>query len=254
MYVQEEESRITSTYLLDLQTEEKIPFTLQEGSNHFLTDDLIFHSFYGDDEYIWDIATDKQYPIQRFTRMRSNAYLNGELNLKMLAEALRDAKNVFLIDDDNIIAVVSDFRNHPESNFNILRGDFPGRDANRTEQFLQENEITYHYISDSFSDEAISPDGRFIARHDGIYLIEANQKIVEGYSATGFYRSYSGKYFSVRGWTYDGTGVIYSKFLDPCLIEVGLIFMDEVGCFIQVPQPLLKLNLPDEYLFPAETP
>ena len=254
LYVQEEESGFSSTYLLNLQTNEKIPFTLPEGSNYFLTDELMFHAFYGDDEYIWNITTGKQYPIERFAKWNSDAYVNGELNLSILAERLREAKDVFLIDDDNIIALASDFYLNPERNFNIHRSEFPGRDANRVEQFLQQNNIAYHYVPDMFPGEAASPDGKFIARADGIYLVETNQKISDGYSASGYYRAYSGKYFSVRGWTYDSTSVIYSKFLKPCLLEMGVFVTDEVGCFVAVPQPLIKLKVPKEYLLPSKAP
>ena len=254
LYVQEKISGHSSTYLLNLQTNEKTLFALPEGSNYFLTDDLMFHSFYGDDEYILDIATGKQYPIQRFASLRSDAYINGELNLSILAEELQDAKNVFLIDDDNIVALATNFHSYPERSFSILRGDIPGREANRTENFLRQNKIIFYHVPDGFPDEALSPDGRFLARHDGIYLVETNQRIVEGYSASGFYRSYSGKYFSVRGWIYDGGGSLYSPFFSPCLIETNFFIFEYPGCFIQVSQPLLKLNLPDEYLLPAETP
>ncbi|HKY53500.1 MAG TPA: hypothetical protein VJM08_04300, partial [Anaerolineales bacterium] len=107
---------------------------------------------------------------------------------------------------------------------------------------------------DMFPGEVASPDGKFMARADGIYLIKTNQKIIDGYSASGSYRAYSGKYFSVRGWTYDGTSVVYSKFLEPCLIEMGLFIIDEVGCFVAVPQPLIILKVPEEYLLHKETP
>ena len=254
LYVQEEESRNIPTYLLDLQTGDKTSFVLPQGSNHFLADDLIFHTLYGDDEYILDITTGRQYPIQRFASLHSDAYVNGELDLSILAEELQEAKNVFLVDNDNIVALITDFHSHPELNFNILRSDFPGREANRIEHFLQQNNIAYHRILDEFPGEALSPDGRFIARDDGIYLVETGQKIIEGYSASGFYRAYSGKYFSVRGWLYDKSGALYSPFFKPCILETGFFIFEYPGCFVQVPQPLLKLKVPKEYLLPTETP
>lgn len=243
-----EEAKPVSTYLLDLQTNEKIPFSMPEGSNHFLTDDLIFHE---GDEYIFDRITGKQYPIQGFANWRSDTYINGEVNLSVLVEALRIAKDIFLIDDDIVIALDKDFRTRPKLSFFIHRANFPGRDSDRAEQFLQQNNITYHFVSDIFPGEAISPDSRFIARHDGIYLIETGEKIVESYSVSGYYRSYSGKYFSVRGWVYDSSGVIYSTFLRPCILETNFIIFEYPGCFIKVPQPLIKLKVPEEYLQPV---
>lgn len=245
LYVQEEGAGPVSTYLLDLQTKEKIPFSMPEGSNYFLTDDLIFH---GGDEYILDRMTGEQYPVQGFAYWRSDAYINGEVNLNVLVEALQNSKDVFLIDGDVVLAITQDFRTRPEFNFFIYRAAFPGRDPYRAGKFLQQNNIAYHYVLDIFPGEALSPDGRFIAREDGIYLAETGHKIIEGYSASGFYCSYSGKYFSVRGWTYDSSGALYSPFLEPCILETGFFIFEYPGCFIRVPQPLIKLKVPEEYL------
>jgi hypothetical protein len=250
LYVQEEESRITSTYLLDLQTDEKTLFALPEGSNYFLTDELIFHTLYGSDEYLLDIITGKQYPINRFAQLRSDAYVNGELNVSILAEELRKSKDVFLIDDDNIIALIPDFDKYPERNINIRRGDFPGREANRAEQFLQQYGIAYQRVYQNFvprfPNEVISQDGKLVARGDGIYSVETGQRIVGRISAS--------RDWAVRGWTYDGSAVIYSYFQNPCVIRSNFGFFDSTLCFLKVPQPVVKLKVPEEYLTPTQTP
>jgi hypothetical protein len=243
LYVEEEWAGIISSYILDLQTAEKTPFTLSEESDYFLNDELIFHSFYGDNEYIVDIKTGRQYPVQRFSRLHSDAYINGEFNLTLLAEELRRAKDVFLIDNDLIVALGSDSDPSPATNFVTGWFDILGTAQDLLEKFLQENEITYYQVLDLFPGEVISPNGKFIARNDGIYLLETNQKIVEGYSASGRIRAYSGKYFSLRGWAYDSGGALYSAGLTPCILE-----FDYPACLIRVPQPLLKLNVPEEYL------
>ena len=100
----------------------------------------------------------------------------------------------------------------------------------------------------------VSPDGRFVARADGIYLVETGERIVEGYSASKFYRAYSRKYFKVRGWNYGGSGVIYSKFLNPCLIETSFFIFDDPACYYEVPQPVVILKMPEEYLLPQQRP
>jgi hypothetical protein len=146
------------------------------------------------------------------------------------------------------VALGPEFEQNPEGNFNILRSEIPGLAATRAEQFLLMNNITYQYVSDGFPGNALSPNGRFIAQADGIYLAESGWKIVEAYSVRGLFHPYSGKNFSVRGWLYDSSAVIYSKFLDPCLIEASFFLSDEPGCFFQVPQPLIKLKVPEEYL------
>jgi len=261
LYVQEEESGISSTYLLDLLTNEKTSLFIPEGSNHFLTDDLLYLSlYYGrgyeGGEFIMDGTTGKQYPIQSFLHLQPEAYSYGELDSSLLFKALLQVEKVFLIDApyQPVIALSSDFRAHPEQNFTFDASALPEDNTNLLEQFLQQNNIIYYRVPASFPHEAVSPDGILIARADGIYLLETDQKIVEGYSAGGLFHPYSGKIFSVRGWTHDNSGVIYSKFLNPCLIEASFFLSDEPGCFFAVPQPLLKLKAPEEYLLPAPSP
>jgi len=255
LHVQEENSGLPTTYLLDLQTNEKISFTLPESAFYFLTDDLLYViPHYGGDEYTLNRTTEELYPIQKFTSLYSNAYLNGDLNLNLLAEALREAKDVFLIGNDAIVALVPEYPASPERNFTANRFDIPGEGPNRVEQFLQEYNIVYQTISVSFPDEAVSQDERFVARPDGIYLVETGEKIVEGFSASRFFRAYSGKYFSVRGWTYNDSSVIYSKFLNPCLIETSFLIFDDPSCYFEVPQPVILLKVPEEYLLPAPVP
>jgi len=251
LYVRENRSGITISYLLDLQTMERIMVTDQPFSS-FLTDDLWFVES-GLEDYIMDRITGVQYPIQRFVYSRPDAEVNGETNLTLLVESLRLAEHVFLIgaSTDTVVALTSDFYTYPEHNFITNRFDIP--DFNM-ERFLLENNITYQTILPDFSDEVISPDGRFVARADGIYLVETGKKIVEGYSASRFYRAYSRKYFKVRGWSYDGSGVIYSKFLNPCLIETNFFIFDDPGCYFEIPQPVLKLKMPEEYLLTPKTP
>jgi hypothetical protein len=256
LYVREKKDGLISTYLLDLRTHDKIPFAIPEGSNYFLTDDLLFLSLhYGLGDHILDRTTGKQYPIQKFAYWRSDAFINGQANPSVLAQALQAAETVFFIkDSDVLVALMPDFHNHPESNFFLRQSDFPGHETDRLEQFLRENNITYQTIPANFPDEAVSPDRRLVARADGIYLAETGKKIIEGYSASIFYRPYSRKYFAVRGWMYDGSGVIYSKFLNPCLFETKFLFGDDTGCFYEVPQPVILLKVPAEYLSPTETP
>ena len=260
LYVEEGDFEFFPAYILDLQTNEKVLSAIGEGSNYFLTDDLLFLSLeYGHDgyqggDYILDRTTGKQYPIQYFTSLRKDAlYANGQLNLEILAIELRDAQNVYLIDNKIIVALKSDFQTSPESSFYIDRTTLPGYEPNRAEQFLQLSEINYHVISGPFQEEALSPNGRFIARADGIYLAGSGERIVEAYPDRGLLGSYIGKYFSLpRGWTSDSSSVIYSRFQDPCLFEPPSY--DGGGCWWRVPQPLRKLKVPEEYLLPRTTP
>jgi hypothetical protein len=255
--VYEKEPVNASPYLLDLQTGEIIPFPLPEKRGfYFLTDNLLFVSIrYGDQEYILDRTTGSQYPIRRYLSVYPGTYVGGDADLNLLAEALRQAKFIFFRDyDDTIIALDPDFPALAEKNFTIDRFDIPGENPNRTDLFLKENSIVYKTILPDFPDEAISPDTRFVARPDGIYLFGTGQKIVESYSPTRFYRVYGGKYFDLRGWTYDSRAVVYSELSDPCVIETGFFIFDDPYCFIKVPQPVIKLKVPEEYLQPSQSP
>jgi hypothetical protein len=242
---------------LDLQTGEETPFPLPEKSGfYFLTDNLLYVSIgYGAEEYVLDRTTGDKYQIRSFSSLLPHAFEGGNANLILLAGALRQAKYVFFRDyDDTIVALDPDFPSSAKNNFVIDRFDIPGENPNRTEQFLKVNNIVYQTLLPDFPGEVVAPNGRFIARPDGIHSAENGQKIVEGYSASSFYRGYSGNYFSARGWTYDSSSAIYSRFLTPCLIETTFFIFDDYGCYIEVPQPLLKLKVPEEYLSHSQTP
>lgn len=240
LYIEEKRFLTSSTFLIDLHTKERIAFKHPGGPFYFLTDSLVYVS--SSEEHILDWANEKQYPIQKFVYSRPDAYVNGNANLRLLAEALYGAKYVFLINDiDTVVALASDFLVNPDHNFTTDRFDIPGFSTDRMEQFLQENSIVYQSIPANFPGEAVSPDGRFIALHDGIYLIETNQKIVDAYPSR------------LRGWIYDSRRVIYSSD-GPCLIQTNFGILDDSACFFQVPQPVLLLKVPEEYLTPTQTP
>jgi len=240
LYVRENRFLLSSTYLLDLQTNEKITIKLPKGHYYFLTDSLLYVS--SSEEYILDWMKEKQYSIRKFVYLHPEAAVGGNVNLRLLAEALHGAKYVFLInDDDTVVALASDFPASPEHSFITGWFDIPGFGTERVKQFLSENSIVYQSIPANFPDEAVSPDGRFIALHDGIYLVETNQKIVNAYPSR------------LRGWIYDSRGVIYSSD-GPCLIQTNFGILDDSVCVFQVPQPVLNLKVPKEYLLPQEIP
>ena len=248
--IHEKNSENALPYLYDLQTSQKIPLSLPEKSGiSFLTDNLLYITITYEDRYILDWTTGEQYPIKRFISLYPDAAANGYANLSLLAEALQKAKYVFLIEQDRtVVALASDFATSPNHNFLTGSFDLPGYDTDRVEKFLRSNNIAYQTILPYWPEEVISPNGKFIARPDGIYLARTGQKIVESYSASKYIRGYSGKYFIARGWTYDNKAVIYSDLLNPCLIETTFFIFDDYTCYFEVPQPLIKFKVPEEYL------
>jgi hypothetical protein len=241
LQVKEEKAELTSSYyLLDLQTLERVDVTNQPFSS-FLTDNLGFIEG-GIEDHIIDRTTGKQYSIKAFRYWREDAYVNGKPNLGLLVSALHQAEQIFFTqNNDTAIVLMSDFPTNYKKNFTFDRSDILGGDSNKVEQFLQENNIIYQIVFAGYPHEAVLPDGKLIARDDGVYLVETNQMIAK--APPSF----------VRGWTSDGRGAIYSSG-GRCLIRIGLPFADETECFRRVPQLVLLLKVPEEYLMPIQTP
>ena len=232
LYVREKDFR----YLLDLQTGRRTDVSNQPYST-FLTDGVGFIEY--PKSYIVDLTTGKQYPIQQFRYSRPDAQVNGDTDLILLVELLQQADQVYFIDDtDTVVALASDFRTNLKQNFIANQFDLPDF---RMEEFLQLNNITYRSITIRYPHEVLSPNGRLIARDNGIYLVETNQMIVK--APVSF----------VRGWTSDGRGVIYAV-SNRCLLQVALPMGDDSWCEIEVPQPVLLLNVPEEYLLSTQMP
>lgn len=232
LYMRKEENGLAAADLLDLQTREGINVTDQSFST-FLTDKLWFIEG-GVKSYIVDVTNGTQYPITTFRHWQENAYINGTPNLELLVSALQQAQQVILTqNNDTVVVLMSEFPKNLEQNFTFDRSDIPGGDANKVELFLQENNFAYQTVLADFPHEVFSPDGKLIARDDGIYFAETNQMIVKAPTSL------------VRGWTYDGLSVIYFS-ASHCLFPISMPFADETACFRRVPQPVLLLNVPDE--------
>lgn len=213
-------------YTLDLRTGKTtyLPLSSSKGSHftempfYFLTDTLILHSYYGVDEYIFDVTNEEKYQVQRVSN----------LSFENLIQNLDSAKNVFLIDNDMVVVLMHNI----DSSFTF--------DAfYLTEDFFQENQDPfiqiYNYLD--YPNEIPSFNSKFIAREDGIYMSISNEKIVDTYDN-----------FSLFGWVFNDTGVIYAKPFGSCLIRYWFPLMDGSNCLIRVPQPVLLLKVPQEYL------
>jgi hypothetical protein len=206
----------------------------------FLTDELWYVES-GLESYIIDSTIGEQYLIERFRYSHPDGEINNNTNLTLLAESLRQADHVFLtgVSTDTVIALADDFRTFPDHNFTVKRFDVP--DFNM-QQFLHENNIAYQMILPSLPHEAVSFNGKYIARDDGIYLVSTNQLIAEAPPSL------------LRGWTHDSTGAIYDAPVGRCLLQIGFPFADDTGCAVSVPQPVILLNVPEQYLSPTQTP
>jgi hypothetical protein len=236
LYVSQEDAGLISRILLDLETKERVD-AIEQPFSSFLTDDLWFLQE-GLDYYIIDRITGVQYPVEKFVFSRPNAQLDRAVNQPLVLESLRQSEQIFLVgpSTDTVVALAADFRTHPERIVLFDRFDLP--DSN-TQQFLQEHHIAFELILPDYPHEVVSPNGKLIARDDGIYLIETNQRIVKAPPSL------------VNGWISNGEGAIYSSY-GLCLIHTFLPFADDTGCEIRVRQPVLLLRVPAKYLSPQE--
>lgn len=246
-------------YLVDTKEKVETPLELPYSDIYFLSDNLLYIFVwygYGNEggEHIYDISTQTIYPIQRFKDFRPNSMTNGYADLNKLSESLRNANQVYYLDLKRlIIALPENIIDLNEQGFYSGSFDIPSNNyVDATEDFLRENNINYIYIDVNFGGALSSPNGRFIARGDGIYLAETDQKIVDNYSFSWYDRPYSGQHLSLKSWNYDGSGAIYSQFLGPCLFEPWGI--DGPACVVKIPQPVILLKVPEKYLGTIETP
>ena len=222
-------------YLMDLETAQKTPI---QSVTSLLTDELAFTQE-GMDGFIVELFTGKRYPIQTFRFWQTNAYIDGKPNLDLLADTLRQANEIYLTKNyGTTIVLMSEFPTNIEQNFTFNKSDLPGVDSEEVEQFLILNNIEYTALPKNYPGEVVSPDERFIARDDGIYLAKTNQKIIQGAPR-----------LHARGWISDGSGAIYtSYFFEPCLLRLAIPLVgDDSWCEIRVPQPVIKLKVPEEY-------
>lgn len=227
------------TYLLDIETMQKTP---TQSISSFLTDEVAFIED-GLEDILIDLFTGKQYPIQSFRYLQTDGNITGKLDLELLVRTLQRAEEVYLTESSHtVVVLMSEFPTNMGKNFTFGNSDIPGGDSERVEQFLILNNIKYKAVPKSYPGATVSPDNRFIARDDGIYIVRNNQKIIEG----------APRLF-VRGWASDGSGAIYtSYFLEPCLFRLSIpIVGDDSRCEIRVAQPVIKLNVPEEYFLSA---
>ncbi len=239
------------SYFWNLQTGEKKLHTIPEGSRYFLTDELLFlrldhNNGIEGGEYILNLTTGVQYPIQRFSKFYPDAYNNGKVNIEILAQKLKVKEQIYLVND---VIIALDTNISSENNFLTGWFDIP---SDQIENFLLTYEISFIqiYVYPDYISEYKSPNGRFFIREeDGIYLIETNEKIVDE-NLMVKNDSYYGWDFSFYGWLYDSSGVFYAVPFGHgrCLLSFWLPGMDGSECLIEVPQPVLKLKVPQEYL------
>ena len=180
--------------------------------------------------YILDLTDGQRYELLDLTWLPRLE--GGKFDPKYFAY-FQSAKQVFIDrTEDRLIALDSDFRQHPEKNV-IFSGSSLGRVTSNTsgellEQLMKDLGVDYEIVDFSRYDANVpSPTGKYIVHYDGIYISGTNTQVLT---------SGMGHYF--RGWYYDESGVV---------VQGGgysLITLPGTSSFYYIPSPVLKLRLP----------
>jgi hypothetical protein len=232
-------------YLLDLRTGEKRdapddPLLLDHGI--FLSSELVWleGSLVGPDNpdyrphYILDLTDGKRYELLDLEWLPLK---DGKFDPQYYT-FFQSAEQVF-IDHTNarLIALAPNFRQHPEENVTVhglalihgLSFNEERYDASRNfmEQLMKDLKINYEVVDFSLRyTDVPSPTGKYIVRHDGIYLSGTNTLVVS-------------REWYFMGWYYDESGAV---------IHEGTTFLYHApfggGVGFPVPHPILKLRLP----------
>jgi hypothetical protein len=223
--------RPEKTYLLDLRTGEKRkapndPLLLDKGI--FLSSDLVWleGSFRpGKPSYIphytLDLTDGKRYEmldLDTLPRLEG-----GKFDPKNYAY-IQSAQYIYIHHSKNtLVALSSDFRTNP--NGRVVFSDSAGELVQLAKSF----NINYEIIDFKLYDTNIpSPENKYYAGFDGVYLTETNQRISVNAGMFGYF----------RGWYYDESGVVVQDSGDYLLTLPG------ISNIYYVPSPILKLNLP----------
>lgn len=231
------EGLIDKAYLLDLRTGEKknIPIDPLFGDHGvFLSPDLVWLEgslVYPNNpsyrpHYILDLTDGRRYELLDLDLLPRLE--GGKFDPNNYAY-IQNSDRVYIHHTENtLIAISSDFRTNPNSRV-IFSGYSIGIEHGIGLETLAKDMGMYFEIIDFSLNYAgvPSPTGKYIVRHDGIYLIQTNKAV---------YRRAMGWHF--KSWYYDESGIV--------LQESGwdLISLPEVRDLYPIPVPLLKLKIP----------
>jgi hypothetical protein len=226
------------SYLYDQKTGKLTPNPFP-GVVYFLNDEwaLLIEHFTNhaerDNYYIYDIGGRKLVQLNKVQLTENHAVVDpGEL------EAFRMADQVYLM-GGSAIALAKDFAQHLEANF-ILGGAGTSREEIR--KILSEHGI--NLPDNSALDplhEFVSHNGLFKYNFGNIDLVAEKRTIREGYEGYSFYGQW---------WAYEDRGVVLESTQTIYLVgEEASIFINPK--FFPIPQPILLLKVPKEYLSPA---
>lgn len=228
-------------FLVNIATDEWTRLT--NGTHHFVTNDLVlgwpgyFAAREGVKPYILDLRDGSQTPLNR---------LDVESDWQA---SFAETETVFLVVEASTgLALAPDFKNNPGRNFalgNPYGSNYGG--VQGLEAMLVENGILFQRVEATFrlchyDEGCVSHDGLLVAEGTEIYTL--NGQLVA--SKRNLYKFTIYENFS--GWAHDDSGVYFG--------DGGkyLIEGEPFPPLFHIPDPILKLRTPEEYLHPMPTP
>lgn len=211
-------------------------------SSHWLSDTLV--PLGSPPDHIWDITDSTITPLQPIQEV-PNAIVqraDGSNTLSpQVVNGFRAAETVYYFPvHDWAIALASDFKNHPEQNYMIDLSIAEPKRRILAKAFLEEYDIPYQMIESANAQR--SHDGTmrfgFLQYHTLSFLM------TDGRELARIPLPPMGN-FDGEGWTFDDSGVVGQFFVGGSII-----------IFEPAPprQPILKVNVPSQFLPPTLTP
>lgn len=237
--------------LINLYTGEITPFNISSPrSAIWLSEDLIWTL--GGDYYLTRRSDQESIHVPHISE---NASLWNPI------QAMKEAEKVFVVDTIfgfEVIILGSDFWSHPELNFFFYEDEshFPDIEQMGVDVFLEDNGISYEQVYVG----PLSPSSRFHAKPDGIYASDTGEKLLDyGLRDTPFWvwRSTSSgpalNLFSPCCWRSDERVLILASNMrhsNAPVLAFSLTRWDwgAFGVFFSLPQPVLKVNIPEEVI------
>lgn len=226
-------------YLYDQETGKLTPNPFP-GVVYFLNDKvaLFIEHFTNaaeqDNYYIYDIGGKRLIQLNKIQMTRNYSVIDPDE-----LEVFRTTNDIYFIAGLAIV-LTPDFVQHPEANFVL------GRFAETSDRLIR-NILSDHGINlpdNSALDTLhgfVSHNGLFKYNFGNINLVARNLTLREGYKGYSFYGQW---------WAYEDRGVVLASTQTIYLIgEEGTLFINPK--FFPIPQPILLLKVPKDYLSPA---